>query len=37
MACPEDSTSLNISIFVVMIPKSNGEALKKSIQDGKKG
>ncbi|CAB4263635.1 unnamed protein product [Prunus armeniaca] len=36
MACPEDSTSLNISIFVVMIPKSNGEALKKSIQDGKK-
>ncbi|XP_050143025.1 signal peptide peptidase-like 5 isoform X1 [Malus sylvestris] len=36
MACPDNSTSLNISIFVVMVPKSDGEALKKSIEDGKK-
>lgn len=37
MACPDNSTSLNISIFIVMVPKSDGEALKKSIEDGKKG
>ncbi|TQD89338.1 hypothetical protein C1H46_025104 [Malus baccata] len=36
MGCPDNSTSLNISIFVVMVPKSDGEALKKSIEDGKK-
>lgn len=36
MACPDNSTSLNISIFIVMVPKSDGEALKKSIEDGKK-
>lgn len=37
MICSENETALNISIPVVMIPKSGGEALNKSIASGKKG
>lgn len=36
MICSENETALNISIPVVMIPKSGGEALNKSIASGKK-
>lgn len=36
MGCPENGT-LDVSIFVAMIQKSDGEHLKKSVEDGKKG
>lgn len=37
MVCPENSTALNISIPVVMIPKSGGDTLNNSIASGKRG
>lgn len=37
MVCPENSTALNISIPVVMIPKSGGETLNNSIAVGRRG
>ncbi|KAK6914396.1 Peptidase A22B, signal peptide peptidase, partial [Dillenia turbinata] len=36
MVCSKNDTSLNITIPVVMITKSGGEAIKKSIADGNK-
>ncbi|CAK9313748.1 unnamed protein product [Citrullus colocynthis] len=36
MVCSEKDTSLNISIPVVMLPKSSGDALNKLITDGKR-
>ncbi|PON66904.1 Peptidase A22B, signal peptide peptidase [Parasponia andersonii] len=36
MVCSENDTALNISIPVVMIPKSGGEALNKSLASGKR-
>ncbi|KAL5542920.1 hypothetical protein UlMin_010630 [Ulmus minor] len=36
MVCSENDTSLNISIPVVMIPKSGGEELNQSIASGKR-
>ena len=33
MVCSENDTSLNISIPVVMIPKSEGDAVNKSMAD----
>ncbi|XP_022150361.1 signal peptide peptidase-like 2 [Momordica charantia] len=36
MVCSGNDTALNISIPVVMLPKSSGEVLKKSIEAGKK-
>ncbi|KAM5569919.1 hypothetical protein ABKV19_017103 [Rosa sericea] len=35
MGCPENGT-LDVSIFVAMIQKSDGEHLKKSVEDGNK-
>ncbi|KAK9932746.1 hypothetical protein M0R45_019970 [Rubus argutus] len=35
MGCPENGT-LDVSIFVAMIQKSDGENLKKSVEDGNK-
>uniref|UniRef100_A0A9I9DZ28 PA domain-containing protein n=1 Tax=Cucumis melo TaxID=3656 RepID=A0A9I9DZ28_CUCME len=35
MVCSEKDTALNISIPVVMLPKSSGDALNKLITDGK--
>ncbi|XP_011656474.1 signal peptide peptidase-like 5 isoform X2 [Cucumis sativus] len=35
MVCSEKDTALNISIPVVMLPKSSGDALSKLITDGK--
>ncbi|RVW20877.1 Signal peptide peptidase-like 2 [Vitis vinifera] len=37
MVCSENDTIVNITIPVVMIPKSGGDTLSKSIADGKKG
>lgn len=37
MVCSEKDTPLNISIPVVMLPKSSGDALNKLITDGKRG
>lgn len=37
MVCPENATTLNISIPTVMIPKSGGEKLNDSLSSGKKG
>ena len=37
MVCSEKDTALNISIPVVMLPKSSGETITKSITDGKRG
>lgn len=37
MVCSENDTSLNISIPVLMIPKSRGDALNKSIADKQRG
>lgn len=37
MVCADNDTALNISIPVVMIPKSGGEALNKSLANGQKG
>lgn len=37
MVCSEKDTALNISIPVVMLPKSSGDALNKLITDGKSG
>ena len=37
MVCSENVTIVNITIPVVMIPKSGGDTLSKSIADGKKG
>ncbi|KAG7013864.1 Signal peptide peptidase-like 2 [Cucurbita argyrosperma subsp. argyrosperma] len=36
MVCSEKDTALNISIPVVMLPKSSGDALTKLITDGKR-
>ncbi|KAF3457387.1 hypothetical protein FNV43_RR02044 [Rhamnella rubrinervis] len=36
MVCPENSTALNISIPVVMIPKSGGDTLNNSIAVGRR-
>ncbi|KAG2726198.1 hypothetical protein I3843_01G098500 [Carya illinoinensis] len=36
MVCADNDTALNISIPVVMIPKSGGEALNKSLANGQK-
>ncbi|KAG7025296.1 Signal peptide peptidase-like 5 [Cucurbita argyrosperma subsp. argyrosperma] len=36
MVCSEKDTALNISIPVVMLPKSSGETITKSITDGKR-
>ncbi|KAF4386406.1 hypothetical protein G4B88_020226 [Cannabis sativa] len=36
MVCSENGTALNISIPVVMIPKSGGDALNKSLASGKR-
>ncbi|XP_015887060.2 signal peptide peptidase-like 5 [Ziziphus jujuba] len=36
MVCPENATTLNISIPTVMIPKSGGEKLNDSLSSGKK-
>ncbi|XP_034685455.1 signal peptide peptidase-like 2 [Vitis riparia] len=36
MVCSENDTIVNITIPVVMIPKSGGDSLNKSIADGKK-
>lgn len=36
MVCSEKDTALNISIPVVMLPKTSGEALNKSITGGKR-
>ncbi|RVW14191.1 Signal peptide peptidase-like 2 [Vitis vinifera] len=36
MVCSENDTIVNITIPVVMIPKSGGDTLSKSIADGKK-
>ncbi|KAF9610075.1 hypothetical protein IFM89_019915 [Coptis chinensis] len=36
MVCPENDTSLDIRIPVVMIPKSGGEAIRKAMVAGKK-
>ena len=33
MVCSENDTSLNISIPVVMIPKSAGDAVNKSMEE----
>lgn len=37
MVCTEDDTSLNLTIPVVMIPKSAGVYLKDSLISGQKG
>lgn len=37
MVCSDNGTAVNISIPVVMIPKSGGEALNNSIAHGQKG
>lgn len=37
MVCSNSDTALNISIPVIMISKSGGEALNKSMGDGQKG
>lgn len=37
MVCTENDTSLNITIPVVMIPKSAGESMKDSLSTGGKG
>lgn len=37
MVCSENDTSINITIPVVMIPKSAGEELTKSLATGAKG
>lgn len=37
MVCSENDTSLNISIPVLMIPKSRGDALNKSMADKQRG
>jgi hypothetical protein len=37
MVCSENDTAQNVSIPVVMISKSGGEALNKSMADGQKG
>jgi hypothetical protein len=37
MVCSDNDTALNLSIPVVMIPKSAGEALNKSMASGHKG
>ena len=37
MVCSDNDTIVNISIPVVMIPKSGGDTLNKSIAYGKKG
>nr|DAD24076.1 TPA_asm: hypothetical protein HUJ06_025539 [Nelumbo nucifera] len=36
MVCSDNDTSLNITIPIVMIPKSGGDAIKKSMVDGGK-
>lgn len=37
MVCTENDTSLNITIPVVMIPKSAGESMKDSLSSGGRG
>lgn len=37
MGCEKDSSAQDISIPVVLIPKSGGESLNRSILDGQKG
>lgn len=37
MVCSDNGTAVNISIPVVMIPKSGGEALNNSLAHGQKG
>jgi len=37
MGCMEKDTSLNVSIPVLMISKSSGDALNKSMVDNKNG
>lgn len=37
MVCNENDTSLNVTIPVVMIPKSAGENLRKSLANGERG
>ena len=37
MICSDNDTAVNISIPVVMIPKSGGVALNKSMATGKRG
>lgn len=37
MVCNEKETSLNVSIPVLMLTTSSGDALKKSIMQNKKG
>ncbi|CAN1247793.1 Signal peptide peptidase-like 2 [Linum perenne] len=36
MGCDEGTSASNITIPIVMVPKSTGESFKKSLQDGKK-
>lgn len=37
MGCPENDTALNITIPVVMVSKSGGEEINKSMAGGEKG
>ena len=37
MVCSDNDTAINVSIPVVMIPKSGGETLNKSLASGQKG
>lgn len=37
MACTEGETSLSLTIPVLMIPTSSGDALKESLMANKKG
>ena len=37
MGCEKDSSAQDISIPAVLIPKSGGESLNRSILDGQKG
>ena len=37
MGCPENDTSLDITIPVVLMSKSDGENIKKSLDSGGRG